>query len=59
MVGVRPGGKFWRGRNGHNGGFYVSCYPEDKTSKRAKIIDKVNTLLALLATEMKPNPDGP
>lgn len=52
------GGKFWRNR-GYSGSFYVSCYSEDKTKKLGKLIDKVNALLSALATELKPNPDGP
>jgi hypothetical protein len=48
------GGKFWR-----NGGFYVNCYPEDKTKKRQALIEKANALIAALVEEMHPNPDGP
>lgn len=35
------GGKFWR----NNNGYYISCYREDETPKRRKIVEKVNELL--------------
>jgi len=41
------GGKFYR----NNGMLYISCYSEDKTKARERIIDKVNLLLAELVPE--------
>ena len=36
------GGKFWR----NDGNIYISCYPEDRTRTRDKIVAEVNGLLA-------------
>lgn len=41
------GGKFWR----NDGKIYVSCYPEDETPARKKIIEKVNKLLEEITPE--------
>lgn len=38
------GGKFWRNDNR----YYVSCYPEDRTSNRTVVMAEVNRLLAEL-----------
>jgi len=35
------GGKFWR----NDGRIYVSCYPEDRTPKLGKLVEKLNGLL--------------
>lgn len=49
------GGKFWRNDNR----FYVSYYREDETAKMRRTADKVNALLAALAAELHPDPNGP
>lgn len=41
------GGKYWQGRN------EVSCYREDETTKRTKIIDKTNAALKELVQEFR------
>ena len=41
------GGKFWR----NNGRMYVSCYPDDETPERMKMIEAANKRLELLANE--------
>lgn len=41
------GGKVWRA----NGRIYVSCYPEDRTKKREKILDDVNARLKAILPE--------
>ena len=44
------GGKFWR----NDGRFYVTCYREDETPARLKVIAEANNLLSGLC----PNPSG-
>ncbi len=39
------GGKVWSDR----GRLYVTCYPEDETPKRRRMIDRANARLAALA----------
>ena len=41
------GGKFW-----NNNAFYVTCYKEDETPDKTKIILEVNRLLALIELEI-------
>jgi len=42
------GGKFWVSREL---GFYVSCYPEDKTPDRVAVIDDTNRRLSTIWRE--------
>ena len=39
------GGKFWR----NDGRIYVTCYPEDQTPARRKVIEVTNKSLEILA----------
>lgn len=48
------GGKFWR----YDSRFYVTCYSEDKTKKREKIIASVNAKLLVLQAEFNPSTAG-
>jgi hypothetical protein len=43
------GGKFWA----NDGRMYVTCYREDETKKRARIIERVNGLLEVVQTKYR------
>lgn len=47
--GLGFGGKFWHNDSRH----YVSCYPEDRTAKREKLINRLNAAIAELEAQVQ------